>query len=212
MKKWKIKWWNSTVNPIRRVAFYDRASSKPQFTNGARMGNCSDAEDIAQAMGWELIPSNTNPNGTGCFLDLCSGIATNPHDRKELYKILGNPDIDTIAFIEFPDRWCRGLEAGRKLDLLVKKANKNLVLVQSEEYGDECDKFHKELFLIVAEGIISDLKALTEDWKKDSIGHKYASDLSGTLVVWLMKRGLSSHEAFDYVCQKTSWKLNVNDE
>lgn len=87
-------------HPIRKIAFYDRASSPHQQRTPIRSATCDYAEASAKEHGWELARSFDERNQGVCFLDVqsrCSAI------RPQFERATLLPDVDAIA-VWFSDR------------------------------------------------------------------------------------------------------------
>ena len=120
--------WLIYREPILDVAFYDRASTKPQSTNCARLGNCSDALEIADQLEWNLIVSGDERNGGVCFLDCCSGDVI---DRPVLDHLIKNDEVNTIIMCA-SDRMARGRNAFDYYVAWARNKNKNLAILKNE--------------------------------------------------------------------------------
>jgi hypothetical protein len=147
-EKWIVSWAFDSGRPIRRVAFYDRSSGPgQQAKNNVRWASSQDAIEVARIFEWELVPSLANPNGQGCFLDTCSRTDTGPERRQELYKILLDHNIDTVAVFRY-DRWCAGFTAANILDHLLMINHKNLILVEERGFYEIEQKLLMDLTML----------------------------------------------------------------
>lgn len=126
--KWRYRQYIKG-RPIKQVAFYDRASTRRQADNYIRHWYSDAAIEISDFFGWNLVASDQNPNGYGCFLDVMSGFEA---QRPKLQRLLEDENIDTIAFFAF-DRLARNLYVYQIIEKEVRQRNKNLICVMSEE-------------------------------------------------------------------------------
>jgi DNA invertase Pin-like site-specific DNA recombinase len=110
------------VDP-RRVAFYDRASTKSQTTNGSRDAARADARRICEVLNWTLVPNGWRET----FLDLCSGDSV---VRPGLEAALRIADVDTIAAF-YLDRFGRGGVAMDRIRELASAYGKSLIVVNA---------------------------------------------------------------------------------
>ncbi len=131
---------------IRNVAIYDRASTKPQATNGARLAVADDGAAMAEEHGWVLIESDVVHTKGKTWIDVGSGALTN--NRPMLAAILERDDVDTVVVFH-QDRFARGMEAHEVLVDRVKEAGKQLVFFTPEWEARMMDAFVAETIRIV---------------------------------------------------------------